>query len=633
MDSFITRLKAEAEHFFSSEKTLSSADKKTLEEVTKTHELLINKITTDIISFFMENKNKDEYILELLEPSVCNDITLYLTESLDAQYTQHPITKFQDNISVSKAKHKVCTTRESCTKQLKDTLIRSDPPTTKWDLCYAVASHYVKMLNLLGALLIGISPEKNMCMERINSLYKIVDQPDGSQGFEINICRTTGKKAVKDRISDENGMRELINLYILDHMDKTATDSDLKAMDIEYKKLIKALNGSLTKRFTDHITPIVSHVVSSIPKKNTKTNTKKNTSMPKIILPISQNIPSTSVLAKRNITPVNSNVSTSLVDKIKSFEEQVKLVESKSKTKSLPDNIKKDIQQLKNTSSKFANLMTVRNITPDSVKKVVSSYPIRSSSYSISDSEYNSSSYESETNSTNSTNTQDDIVIYINDAYDKLSKIRDSAISDSTSSYNSTESSAESNSDAYTETETSDSESEQNGGGLDMMKDDSMTKFFNFIKKYKEYWSPEVRKYFDELISNSFIQGPVTDVCNAAKVGNKDIFIDTMDIYEVQTLQDFLDNFNDMRTDYIDYCDKITDILENDLLETIKDKRTINYKFRNLSTNDLAELQIKCRKILLEMYTGNHTYYLKGVVILKRYFTSSFYKKAQNNKK
>ncbi len=607
MDSFITRLKTEAERFFSSEKTLSNSDKKTLEEVTKAHELLINKITSDIISFFMENKNKDEYVLELLDPSVCNDITLYLTESLESQYTQHPITKFQDNISVSKAKHKICTTRESCTKQIKDTVIRSDPPTSKWELCYTVASHYVKMLNLLGALLIGISPEKNMCMERINSLYKIVDQPDGSQGFEINICRTIGKKAVKDRVAEENGMRELINLYIMDHMDKTVTDADLKAMDTEYKKLIKALNGSLTKKITGEHTLSSSNISDMIPQ-------KKITSIHPLSAPTVKN-------------RVTTHVSPPLEDKIKSFEKQVNLIESSANLDTLSDNIKKDIQQLKKTSSKFANLMQVRNITPDSVSKVISEYPTRSSSYqeseSKSESEYNSSSYEDESNR------QDEIVIYINDAYAKLDKIRESASSESTGSYASTESSTEDNSNVYTVT--NDNESEQSGGFDN--KDDSMVKFFNFIKKYKEHWTPEVRKYFDDLINNSFITGPITEVCNAAKVGNKDIFIDTIDIYEVQTLQDFLDNFNDMRTEYIDYCDKITDILENDLLEKIKDKRTINYKFRNLSTEDLNDLQRKSRQVLLEMYTGNHNYYLKGIGILKRYFTSSFYKKAQNNKK
>lgn len=603
MDSFITRLKSEAEKFFSSEKTLSSTEQKTLDDVAKTHTMLINKITSDIINFFMENKNKDEYILELLDPSVCNDVTLYLTQSLNDQYTPHAITKFQDSISVSKSKHKPCTTRDSCTKQIKDTVISSDPPATKWDLCYAVASHYVKMLNLLGALLIGISPEKNMCMERINSLYKIVKQPDGTQGFEINICRTTGKKTVKDRVAEENGMRELINLYILEHMDKLATDADFKEMDVEYKKLIKMVNGLLTKKITGH------------PLQN------EPTSLIKITIPI------TTEQTDTNLTLKTVEPTESLVDKIKVFDDQIKLIETKSKSQvtPMPQAMKNEIQKLKTASEELTNLMTVRRITPDSVKNIVSRYP--SSSYQSQTSDYSS------TTSSNESESQDDLIIYINDAYNTLSKIRNNSTSESSSMSSSSEMNTESSS-SYNSSSSESSENEDLTGGAFDNKDDSIAKFFNFIKKYKEHWTPEVRKYFDELINNSFITGPVSEVCATANVGNKDIFIDTIDIYEVQTLQDFLDNFNDMRSTYIDYCDKIVDIVENDLLETVKEKRNTNYKFRNLSSDDLNDLQKKGRKLLLEMYTENHTYYIKGLVILKRYFTSSFYKKAQaSNKK
>lgn len=589
MDSFITLLKSEAEKFFSSEKTLSTTEQKTLDDVAKTHTMLINKITSDIINFFMENKNKDEYILELLEPSVCNDITLYLTQSLNDQYKTHTITKFQDSISVSKSKHKPCTTRDSCTKQIKESVVSSSPHVSKWDLCYAVASHYVKMLNLLGALLIGISPEKNMCMERINSLYKIVEQPDGTQGFEINICRTTGKKTVKDRVAEENGMRELINLYILEHMDKLATDADFKEMNIEYKKLIKMLNGLLTKKITGQL---LQNETSSLIKNATTE-------------PVD--------------TKLKVNSTESLVNKIKEFDDQIKNIETKTKSQvgPIPQEMKDEIQKLKTASAELTNLMSVRKITPDSVKNIVSRY---------SSSSYQTNEY-SRTTSSNGSESQDDLIIYINNAYDTLSKIRNNSTSDSNSISSSSETNTKSR-NSYNSSSSESSENEDLTGGAFDNKDDSIVKFFNFIKKYKDHWTPEVRKYFDELINNSFITGPVSDVCVAASVGNKDIFIDTIDIYEVQTLQDFLDNFNDMRATYINYCDKIVDILENDLLETVKEKRYTNYKFRNLSSDDLNELQKKARKLLLEMYIENHKYYIKGIAILKRYFTSSFYKKA-----
>lgn len=578
---------------FSAGKQYTDTDTKTLDEVGHEHELLINKIVNDIISFFMNDINKDTYILELLEPSVCNDLTLLLAKDLEYRFKQYSIDKFRDDISVSKNKHKPCTTRDSCTKQLKETIVSEDPQVTKWDLCYTVASHYVKMLNILAAILTGISPDKNMCIERMNSIYKVVEHPNGTQGFEINICRTAAKKSVKDRLFEENGLRELINLYILDHMDKITTDDDIKMMESEYKKLVKLLNNSglLTKKI-------------SVPEK--------------IITETSSKSSSKSLPLKMQSVPSTPNSNSVLIDKIKSFQNTVMKTESTAKSITLTPKQSTDLAYLKTASVKLSKLVGSKKVSSNKISSVLSDYNSGYTSSSDISSEYESevNSYSSENNN-ESQQQQQQLVLYIGDAYNKLSDIKSSS---SNSSYYNT----------FSEEEEDEEESEQKGGYED--KEDSLAKFNNFIKKYKEYWSPEIRKYFDELINNGFNTGAVSDVCNAANVNNKDIFIDIADIYEVPTLTDFLDNFNNMKFDYITSCDKLIYILEKDLLEQVKEKRSVKYSFRNLNTDDLRALQTKCRTTLLEMYKQNHEYYLKGVGILKRYFTSSFYKKNKINK-
>jgi hypothetical protein len=628
MSSFLDFIKEKIPTIFTEERTspfsktkqYTDADSKTMDEINHEHELLINKIVNDVINFFMNDKDKDTYVLELLEPSVCNDLTLLLTKDLEDRFKSYAIDKFRNDISVSKNKHKPCTTRDSCTKQLKETIVSENPRATKWDLCYAVASHYVKMLNVLAAILTGISPEKNMCIERMNSIYKVVDLPNGTQGFEINICRTTTKKAVKERLFEENGLRELINLYILEHMDKILTDADIKIMESEYKKLVNTLNNSglLTKKITIRDTSV------------TESSSKNNT------------------LTKTQPIPTVSNSNSLLVDKIKTFQDVVKLTESKSKSVKLTPELLDDLNYLKAASKKLSTLVNNKKVSSNSISNTLNSIlskykPKYSSEYTSSSSANISSEYESEVNSYSSENSdqqqqQQQIVLYIGDAYNKLNEIKSSSSSFSSSSsaesnYNTTNETSEEASEYDEESEYNEEEEEeainQQGGFED--KEDSLAKFNNFIKKYKEYWSPEIRKYFDELINNGFNSGAVTDVCNAAKVNNKDIFIDIADIYDIPTLTDFLDNFNDMKVDYMASCDKLIYILENDLLEQIKEKRSIKYSFRNLSTDELRVLQKKCRATLLEMYTKNHEYYLKGIGLLKRYFTSSFYKKAKNN--
>jgi hypothetical protein len=632
MSSFLDFIKEKIPTIFSEEspspfrsnKQYTDTDNKTLDDLNHEHELLINKIVNDIINFFMNDKDKDTYVLELLEPSVCNDLTLLLSKDLEDRFKSYAIDKFRNDITVSKNKHKPCTTRDSCTKQLKETIVSEDPHATKWDLCYTVASHYVKMLNVLAAILTGISPEKNMCIERMNSIYKVVDLPNGTQGFEINICRTAAKKAVKDRLFEENGLRELINLYILDHMDKINTDSDIKLMESEYKKLVKTLNNSglLTKKITMPEQLII----------ESSSNSSLRT----------QSLKQKSPTHKTQSYPTISNSSSLLVDKIKSFQNTVNLTESKAKSVKLTPKLSEDLDYLKSASEKLSTLVSSKKVSGRNISSALSDY---NSDYTSSSNI--SSKYESEVNTYSRENSnqpqQQQFVLYIGDAYNKLSEIKSTSsngITYNTTSNTSTTYEGEEGEAGYNgeedeearEYETSEyNESEQAGGYDD--KEDSLAKFNNFIKKYKEYWSPEIRKYFDELINNGFNTGAVVDVCNAAKVNNKDIFIDIADIYDVPTLTDFLDNFNDMKVDYIASCDKLIYILENDLLEQIKEKRSVKYAFRNLSTEELHALQKKCRTTLLEMYTKNHEYYLKGIGFLKRYFTSSFYNKAQTNKK
>jgi hypothetical protein len=589
-------------------KPKTSSEEETLDDVKHKHDLLINKIVTDIINFFMENKNKEEYVLELLDPTVCNDLTLFFTKDLEGKFKSYPIDKLEHDISVSKSRHKPCATKESCTKQIKSTIVSNDPKVTKWELCYTIASHYVKMLNLLAALLTGLSPEKNMCIERMNSIYNVVEKPDGSQGIEINICKTTGKKAVKDRLFEENGLRELINLYILDQMDKLNTDNDVKAIEAEYTKLVTALNKS-----------------------NLLTRPLK----------LTQETESSSVVAVadepivKEVEPVEES-DLSLAEKINAFDDQVKELETKAKDVDLPPKIQNDIDNLKASAVVLGKLVDDKAVSRNSVSKALSSTDTTSYSSSTSNTDY--SSYSSTSSSTSTNSKTKDIVLIIDNAKYKLKDIKGLSLKTATTS-NTTNTSTTTNTSNNIYTKTVDSndledfedneESIQKGG---LVKDDSLTNFNNFIKKYKEHWSPEVRKYFDDLINNSFSTGVVTEVCNESNASGKEIFFDIADMYENPTLTDFIDNFVDMKMDYVSFCDKIIYILENDLLETTKEKRTIRYSFRQLSVDDLHDLQKKCRRILLEMYTSNHSYYLKGIGYLKRYFTSAFYKKTQAQK-
>ena len=507
----------------------------TFDDALEYNQFIINKVVNDIVSGFLEHKAKEHLLLELIDPVACNDVTLFLADKLEEQFDKYPVA--DTNIAISKQKtSKPCTNRESCARVVNEQILHvvGDKKVTKGDLCTVLASHYIKILNLLGALLVGISPEKNMYIERFNALYKLVTTELGDQAFEISICTPTGRKTTKSRLLEENGMRELINLYILDQLDKIKTPEDIQQYEADFRDLITKLNDS-------------------------------------------------ALLTKKLYMPGESRD-----------------YQPRNIPNSPPTNIPQFIQTAEPVS-------TVPAPTPDITKK--------SSSSSVGTRDSNRYvSYESSSAGKSSSSNRNTRGIG-----SKNSRSSNNSSSSSSSSNNSSSSSSSSNNSAS-------SSSSLSGGAQSYVspdKQDSIYKFLDFIRRYRQYLTPEVKQYFNALINNTFNGEPgyINQICSVSGANNKPLVIPVDDVQDNITLKDYMANFDTMKRNYFDNCNLIIDFIKTDILETNQEGKKITYSLKQISMETLKTLQRNCRSLLTDMYIQCHADYTNGLRILNKYYS------------
>ena len=519
----------------------------TFDDALEYNQFIINKVVNDIVSGFLEHKAKEHLLLELLDPVACNDVTLFLADKLEEQFDKYPVT--DTNIAISKQKtSKMCTNRESCSRVVNEQVLHivGDKKVTKGDLCTLLASHYIKILNLLGALLVAISPDKNMYIERFNALYKLITTDYGDQAFEISICNPAGRKTTKSRLLEENGMRELINLYILDQLDKIKTPEDIQQYENDFRELITKLNDSalLTKKL---YMPNESKPEPYIPRQGpVNTTAEQQTNSP----------------GARFVTPANT-VDTGIESKVPGVPEPAKLSNKK----------------LNNNSSSIG---TVNN------------------KYGTSD---RYASYESSNAGNSSSNRE----------------------TRGMGSKNSSSSNALSASSSASASSSSSSSSSQSGGAsyVSPDKQDNIYKFLDFIRRYRQYLTPEVKKFFDALINNSFNGEPgyINQICSASGANNKPLIISVDDVQDNITLKDYMANFDSMKGKYFENCNLIIDFIKSDILDTTQEGKKITYSLKQMSMDTLNTLQRNCRALLTDMYIQCHSDYTTGLRILNKYYS------------
>ena len=185
--------------------------KETLEDALDKFEGKINKIVNDLIEPYTENKKVEnkKYIelLNLLDPKKCNKVAITMASNLEKNYTAVELEGYAQKVFVGQEKGEDCL-NDTCEQLNKIKLKGKTKDIPKKELCNAISLHYVKILNLIAAILTAINPVYNLCIKRLNDLFYLIDKDS-----RVGISKVCDSSMVEKSILEVSGVKELLILY------------------------------------------------------------------------------------------------------------------------------------------------------------------------------------------------------------------------------------------------------------------------------------------------------------------------------------------------------------------------------------------------------------------------------------
>ena len=190
---------------------------------------------------------------------------------------------------------------------------------------------------------------------------------------------------------------------------------------------------------------------------------------------------------------------------------------------------------------------------------------------------------------------------------------------------------------------------------------DSLVEFQNFIKKYFKSDNSIVNKLLP-VFNQKFVeanQEKVDRICTNAESRNKSFKIELSEASNNEDVKNFIKNYQLMKSEYLDSCKKLVDILEKKILSTQKPKdsneeqknnsvknnentknveeqlsnnNTVQkYQVNDLNSDELKGIEKEIRTLLGQLFAGGHRKYLDGVNHLDSYFFKKFNEKVTSD--
>jgi hypothetical protein len=170
----------------------------------------------------------------------------------------------------------------------------------------------------------------------------------------------------------------------------------------------------------------------------------------------------------------------------------------------------------------------------------------------------------------------------------------------------------------------------------------SLDRFRSFMKEYIED-KPDVRNMFLKVFNAKF-KAPrkekIDRICTNAKSKGQLFTVNVSEASENSDVKAFVDNYSAMKSEYMEACGRLVDILENRILEQVPDTeprileqvpdasesqetneaKPMRYILRDLTGAELKEIETLTRTTLAELYGKCHRRYLEGINHLDSYF-------------
>lgn len=595
--------------------------KETLDESLDKFETKINKIVSDLIAPYLEGKGTNDKrfieLLNLLDPKKCNKVAMTMASNLEKNYTTIELEGYAQKVFVGQEKGEDCLD-DTC-KQLNDVKLKGktkDIP--KKELCEAISLHYVKILNLIAAILTAINPENNLCVKRLNDLFTLVDTDTRTGISKICVPGVSDKS-----ILDDPGVRELIILYYFYVINEVKNPTAKRNMDMQFKKLIFDLEK-----------------ITYDPNKEPEPEKKEETNLPP---PDMQNSNGNKVSAQN------------IREKIKELQSQVNKMKNNNNSSGNDDEIESINEQIENLSENISSYQNEQNNDTNSDNTANDSNDTNTSESTTIDNDENDDDNNSDTtnriinnnnNNSNETLDSDNSVSSSNSAnynendneiiekYGRQPKRRheiqsggeeeektepeleetavDSPNNENDEMFGDIENNLPNNRTILT----------PNSDDMDELEtkpsSKALKKFIEFTEKYQpvKEISPNVvsviKRAFRKSDGTALTDGEFQSFCNKYDKAGSGISVNI----DNNKFMKYVAVFKEMKDYYISTCNTLLDILESDILALQRESPENTegeYKIRNIKYEDLAEVESKVRLTIGELYVKCNQYYYLGV--------------------
>ena len=240
-------------------------------ESTKTQMKQFKTIIDNIVTDILAEGTYDDF-MNLQDPQTCNAHIIFLEEELIQRFKKIQILEFAQGIYVSPHPAKPCED-EKCSNIEKPKYGVKGNLKSKAQICRAIAVYYIRIFNVIGAIMAAIDPENNMCLRRLNALYEPIK---GEPGFgNVSIC-TPDKELYPDSFLKVEGMKELLSLYQMYNVEGLKSQHEAMKSEIEdlQLKIQKIFRGG--KQSKGVKTEIVAKPIEEEQTAKKNNGTKKN---------------------------------------------------------------------------------------------------------------------------------------------------------------------------------------------------------------------------------------------------------------------------------------------------------------------------------------------------------------------
>ena len=180
----------------------------------------INNIITDLLS-----EGTYEDMMGLQNSELCGEITLLLEEELST------LNKLELNdLSVSIIGKQTKCSDKDC-KEIKEKKIGKQGK-SKEELCLDISIFYVRILNIISAIVTAVDSENNLCIRRLKALFNRIDDKNG----KVSVCQDD-KKLYPSSFLKVEGMPYLLKLYHMYDVPGSSKTNEEKRREIEMLQL------------------------------------------------------------------------------------------------------------------------------------------------------------------------------------------------------------------------------------------------------------------------------------------------------------------------------------------------------------------------------------------------------------